>query len=177
MTIELIKKAHEALRAEVIWDNEYGWSEPTPADREKIINALMSAGLLADPAQTTELERLRKDVEGYQNQSISASATAKKRLELLNEARAEVERLNLEIQGHQTNDGYDKGWEHGSAAGRAWKRERDELQARITDALDKLKVVDNLIVDWQPSLEEWARCVSLIIHVRAALAGDEDQQK
>lgn len=40
-------RAHEALRADVIWDNQYGWSHPTPADREKIIGALADAGLLA----------------------------------------------------------------------------------------------------------------------------------
>jgi hypothetical protein len=52
----LIEKAHDALRTVA-----YDWSEPTTTDRGRIIAALAEAGLLADPAQTTELEKLAAD--------------------------------------------------------------------------------------------------------------------
>lgn len=46
--------------------------------------------------------------------------------------RAEVDRLNLEFQGYQTNDGYEKGWEHGSA-------DADRLRRQLAEAVEMVK--------------------------------------
>lgn len=70
---------------------------------------------------------------------------------------AEAKHQHAELLGQR-----DAWWDHIG-------REQSALKARIDAALAKLKAADNLIVDWQPSLEDWAKCVSLIINARGDL--------
>ena len=78
------------------------------------------------------------------------------------------DKLNLEIQGYQVNSGYEKGWEHGAAAGRAWKRERDDLRARICEAT---KVAEEMLRQLVSGPE---RRDAEAIH--AALQGEQSEQ-
>jgi hypothetical protein len=80
-------------------------SVPVPGDqlREEIAEALWASGRLFMSGDDT------KFVLADAALSVVAPRLAAKD--------AEIDRLNLEIQGHQVSDGYDKGWEHGLNAG------------------------------------------------------------
>jgi len=83
--------------------------------------ALADAGLLAGTANTTE-------AHGYSTWSET-------------KLRAEVSRLNEEVMAHQVGDGYEKGYEHGSALAAQHKARADRAETDLAALRDKVRAL------------------------------------
>lgn len=67
-------------------------------------------------------------------------------LAALDEAREEVERLNLDVMAHQVGEGYEKGYEHGSLAG---IQHYERMKARALAAESALAAIAKLRDQWR----------------------------
>lgn len=126
----------------------------------EIVDVLADAGLLTGAVPSTD---------GVVDVPVGSKA-----YHLLNELQAEVERLNLEIQGYQVDDGYGKGWEYGTSTAVKIKAERDELKARIDAALTRLDAFIEAPAPDNVHEELWEH-VDEVLAVRAVLLGDQTE--